>query len=231
MKTSHFVSNIELTNDGYLSLFFLGTGNAFTKTSFQTNLLVVKGQTHLLIDCGTLCSYAIENLYNGKIADIQKDANTDGLTNLLNRRAFDLELAHLIMIERPFSVIMGDIDRFKSLNDNYGHLMGDMALKAVAGIFLNSNRDGSSSYRYGGEEFVMLLPDTKMVVARQIAESMRRKVEKLSILSKETGTGVTRPLNEWANEKGSIVIEIILYVGNISASSRNELHIPLFIYR
>ena len=71
MKTRPFISNIELTNDGHLSLFFIGTGNAFTKTAFQTNLLVIKGQNHLLIDCGTLCSYALENVYNGKITDIK----------------------------------------------------------------------------------------------------------------------------------------------------------------
>ena len=71
MKTRHFVSNIELTNSGNLSLFFLGTGNAFTKTAFQTNLLIIKGQDHLLVDCGTLCSYAFENMYNGRIADVK----------------------------------------------------------------------------------------------------------------------------------------------------------------
>ena len=71
MKTRHFVSNIELTNSGNLSLFFLGTGNAFTKTAFQTNLLIIKVQDHLLVDCGTLCSYAFENMYNGRITDIK----------------------------------------------------------------------------------------------------------------------------------------------------------------
>lgn len=71
MKTRHFVSNIELTNSGNLTLFFLGTGNAFTKTAFQTNLLIIKGQDHLLVDCGTLCSYAFENMYNGRITDIK----------------------------------------------------------------------------------------------------------------------------------------------------------------
>lgn len=71
MKTRHFVSNIELTNSGNLSLFFLGTGNAFTKTAFQTNLLIIKGQDHLLVDCGTLCSYAFENMCNGRITDIK----------------------------------------------------------------------------------------------------------------------------------------------------------------
>lgn len=71
MKTRHFVSNIELTNSGNLTLFFLGTGNAFTKTAFQTNLLIIKGQDHLMVDCGTLCSYAFENMYNGRITDIK----------------------------------------------------------------------------------------------------------------------------------------------------------------
>ena len=127
------------------------------------------------------------NKLKQQIADIQRDAKTDGLTNLFNRRAFDLEIAHLIMLEHPFSIVMGDIDRFKLLNDNYGHVMGDTALKSVAGVFQNSCREGATSYRYGGEEIVMLLPDTKLAVARQIAESMRRKIEKLSIVSKDSG--------------------------------------------
>ena len=71
MKTRPFISNIELTTNGHLSLFFVGTGNAFTKTAFQTNLLIIKGKSHLLVDCGTLCSYAFENVYNGRISDIK----------------------------------------------------------------------------------------------------------------------------------------------------------------
>ena len=56
-------SKLELTNDGRLSLLFLGTGSAFSKENFQTNVLVVKGQDHLLIDCGTLCPYALSQKY------------------------------------------------------------------------------------------------------------------------------------------------------------------------
>ena len=71
MTTKEWEKQIELTNDGRLSLFFIGTGTAFTKTDFQTNLLVIKGNTHLLIDCGTLCSYAIVNEYKTPLRNIK----------------------------------------------------------------------------------------------------------------------------------------------------------------
>ena len=71
MTIKKFENRINLTNDGQLSLFFLGTGSAFSKINFQNNLLVIKGDTHLLIDCGTLCPYAMETLYNTKISKIR----------------------------------------------------------------------------------------------------------------------------------------------------------------
>ncbi|MCI1208484.1 MAG: MBL fold metallo-hydrolase [Treponema sp.] len=63
-------SNVALTNSGNLEIFFIGAGSAFSKKNFQTNILIVKGSDHLLVDCGTLCSYALTQ-YNCKIADIQ----------------------------------------------------------------------------------------------------------------------------------------------------------------
>lgn len=71
MTTKSWENKIELTNDGNLSLFFIGTGTAFTKTDFQTNLLVVKGKTHFLVDCGTLCSFAIVNEYKTPLKEIK----------------------------------------------------------------------------------------------------------------------------------------------------------------
>lgn len=71
MKITPFEKSIQLTNKGDLSLFFIGTGSAFIKTNFQTNLLVVKGETHILIDCGSLCPYALENTYNTKASNIR----------------------------------------------------------------------------------------------------------------------------------------------------------------
>lgn len=71
MIKSPFLDNIKLTNDGRISLFFIGTGSAFSKTNFQTNLLVVKGENHVLIDCGTLCSFVMKEKYNTDISEIK----------------------------------------------------------------------------------------------------------------------------------------------------------------
>lgn len=71
MDTSKFRDTLQLTNDGKLSLFFIGTGSAFSKKYFQTNFLIVKGNDHILIDCGTLCTYALEKTYNTPITSIQ----------------------------------------------------------------------------------------------------------------------------------------------------------------
>lgn len=70
MKTRGFEQKLELTNDGNLSLFFLGTGTAFSKKYFQTNLLVIKGQDHLLIDCGSLCPFVLDRIYHSNISKI-----------------------------------------------------------------------------------------------------------------------------------------------------------------
>ena len=71
MTTDEFKDTIRLTNDGKLSLFFIGTGSAFSKKYFQTNFLIVKGNDHVLVDCGTLCTYALEKVYNTPITNIQ----------------------------------------------------------------------------------------------------------------------------------------------------------------
>ena len=112
MKTRPFISSIELTNQGQLSLFFIGTGNAFTKTSFQTNLLVIKGQSHLLIDCGTLCSYAFENLYNGKITDIRNLLLTHPHADHIGG-VEELALAGKYITKRPVNLVI--TDKFKKL--------------------------------------------------------------------------------------------------------------------
>ena len=71
MDLKKFNTNIELSNSGQLSLFFIGTGYAFTKKYFQTNLFVIKGSDYFLIDCGTLCPFALKQAYNTDIGDIK----------------------------------------------------------------------------------------------------------------------------------------------------------------
>ncbi|CAJ1800606.1 GGDEF domain-containing protein [Aeromonas veronii] len=119
--------------------------------------------------------------------ETRKLANEDALTNLLNRRAFDLELEGLIRSQHPFSLILADIDRFKNFNDEYGHLLGDQVLRAFSKRLRDACKEGVTAYRLGGEEFAMLVPHRSLALARQMAESMRRAIERMSILDRKLG--------------------------------------------
>lgn len=105
-------------------------------------------------------------------------ASTDSLTGLLNRRAFDerarLELSRADRQGHVFSIITFDIDHFKKVNDGYGHDIGDEALKRCAAICLEQLRDIDICARFGGEEFMILLPETTAEGARQTAERLRQ---------------------------------------------------------
>lgn len=107
----------------------------------------------------------------------------DPLTGLENRRALDDALAQLSGPDgRQMAIIVADIDHFKSYNDTLGHVAGDQCLKRIAGAIsaeLRSNDD--RAVRFGGEEFLVLLPDTELPVALAIAERMRRAVEEVGI--------------------------------------------------
>jgi len=110
----------------------------------------------------------------------------DGLTGIPNRRHFDSVIAkewnRASRAGTPVSLIMCDIDHFKTYNDNYGHQKGDNCLIQVANLLqYHARRDGDLAARYGGEEFVIVLPTTSLESAREIAEQMRAAIEDLSI--------------------------------------------------
>jgi diguanylate cyclase (GGDEF)-like protein/PAS domain S-box-containing protein len=111
---------------------------------------------------------------------------TDGLTLLANRRSFDETLErqwhHATRHGEPVSLIMIDIDHFKSYNDLYGHGGGDRCLQQVAtAIAAGVRHEGALVARYGGEEFAVILPRTDAATAGEIAEGLRRRVEALGI--------------------------------------------------
>ncbi len=107
-------------------------------------------------------------------------ATTDGLTGLTNHRAFQERLTQMhALAERTgqkFSVILTDIDHFKSINDTYGHPVGDQVLKRVAAIFSGRARKVDTVARYGGEEFVLVLPDTDGKGAEHFANKLREEI-------------------------------------------------------
>lgn len=110
---------------------------------------------------------------------------TDELTNLFNRREFMVRLEQDMLRSRrsnkPFSLIMADIDYFKNINDSYGHTTGDMLLTELAQIFMTITRDIDIVARYGGDEFIFLLPGISSDVAFQIAERIRKSVEQMQL--------------------------------------------------
>jgi two-component system cell cycle response regulator len=110
---------------------------------------------------------------------------TDPLTGIGNRRRMDEDLARTHerarRIARPFAVVLFDIDHFKLYNDHYGHVAGDDALRYVALSIVKVARRHESLYRYGGEEFLLLLPDTNLDGALAAAERARRAVEEAAI--------------------------------------------------
>lgn len=139
---------------------------------------------------GNSLAMATKEIGNLKVqlAESRNAAMYDSLTGLFNRYAFDTELsAYLRADTKGLCLILCDIDHFKKFNDTWGHLLGDQVLKAVGRKINESMRDESTAYRFGGEEFVMLLPKTNIRIARHFAEAIRKKLEKLSLKDKRSG--------------------------------------------
>ena len=118
-------------------------------------------------------------------AEALKHATMDALTGLNNRRQFEIRLkqeyASATRQKHPLCAMMIDIDFFKKINDTYGHAAGDKVLKTVAGVIKEQLREYDIPSRYGGEEFCILLPQTKVEEANIVAQRLRAAVEKTVI--------------------------------------------------
>lgn len=142
--------------------------------------------------------YEVQKLYqstrlalrqmNRKLRQLQSEVEKDGLTGLANRKTFDACLQDALRSEIPFSLILLDVDRFKRINDAFGHVTGDEVLKQVAQTMLDTTREDDFCFRYGGEEFGILLQGDRHLFAYQIAERLRQMIE---ALDNPTGYPVT----------------------------------------
>jgi len=145
----------------------------------------------------------IENSYH---EEIYRLTTVDGLTQIFNRRYFleqlDREVSRSKRYRRHLSLIMFDIDRFKDINDTYGHLAGDYVLKQLATVIKGKIRREDILARYGGEEFVIILPEIDLGNAVSFGEKVRKIVEKAPFKFEDTRISVTVSVGVAACEEG-----------------------------
>lgn len=118
-------------------------------------------------------------------ARIEKIMRTDELTNLANRRAFmeflSIMLAQRQRYDKPLTLLMLDLDDFKDINDNYGHIVGDKVLRKIGEILTENTREGDMAARLGGDEFILLLVETTTVEADKIAQRLNNEIKQIKI--------------------------------------------------
>jgi diguanylate cyclase (GGDEF)-like protein len=154
-----------------------------SKIRYNTSTIVLFGIITTLLLLGLIYVFMtrlIKKLDEAR-QTIEKIAVTDALTELFNRRhimlRFQEEFEKFKRLNRDVSCIMIDIDNFKAINDQYGHLVGDQVLKAISARMRDTVRAYDILGRYGGEEFLIIMPDTSLEDATGLAERIRTRVK------------------------------------------------------
>ncbi|GFZ33418.1 diguanylate cyclase [Clostridium zeae] len=171
---------------------FVNNGVSYARYGFQVGMFIF----------AILEAYMLTVKYSEEITKVEKlksdtkviyeQSIRDGLTNVFNRGYIEKVLDNVIddykKYNNKFSVLMIDIDHFKSINDNFGHPYGDKILIEISGVIKNTLRSTDYIGRYGGEEFIIILPNTSKDKAKELAECIRDNIKDISL---ENGTSVT----------------------------------------
>ncbi len=172
----------------------------------------------------------------GALQQAREQASIDPLSGILNRRGVDLEL-HRIRSSKvdpsmPLSIVMLDIDHFKKINDRFGHAFGDRVIRAVAQSLVALTQRKDTAARIGGEEFVLLLPDTPAHGAREVAERIRRAIAGGRIRTRDAESpigqvtvscGVTQVLPDESVDDALVRADRALYGAKQSGRNRTVL--------
>ncbi len=210
-KTSSFISYPILIGErkiGVLNFTDKAGGDNFSKRDLEL-LQAIAPQIAVAIDRTTL---------KDKAGEYEQLSVTDPLTGLLNRRYLEERLVEEIIRSKrhrfSMSLMMLDVDNFKSYNDSFGHPAGDGALRMVADILKETLRGADVAARYGGEEFAILLPQTSTEEAAQIGERLRKRIEKTEFAKRQVtvSIGIAGSSNEIDTPKDLIsAADVALY--------------------
>jgi diguanylate cyclase (GGDEF)-like protein len=176
-----------------------------TPSSLKTPDEASSLQTFDCPECGVLSPWANELL------SLREQVITDPLTGLFNvryfRSALEMEIERTVRSAIPTSLMMIDLDHFKQVNDVWGHEVGNQVLKLTARLIQQATRQLDFHCRYGGEEFVVILPSTSLLLASQVAERLRQQIEKSEIVTADKSFKVTASIGlsvRLAHERGGI---------------------------
>lgn len=180
-----FLSDDLLTREAMNDTRSLASLKGFLLASFSTDVEEPHTEDYYRNKEEILLEFTKILVLTFKTPTLYQKAIKDNLTGLYNKEHFETELEMFFGIaqrtKQPLSLIMIDIDNFKSINDTYGHICGDIVLKEIAKCVKNNVRHYNTCYRYGGEEIAVILPGTDISNGYHIAERLRQKVEKLNI--------------------------------------------------
>jgi diguanylate cyclase (GGDEF)-like protein len=155
-----------------------------------------EGRRRMLAMAGALLAISLRNAQ--LFHEVRENSLRDGLTGCFNRThalaVIDMELRRARRSRLPVSLIMLDIDHFKGVNDRHGHLCGDAVLAAVGAMMLETLRGSDLKCRYGGEEFLVLLPETPLEGAKRVADTLCRELAEMPIVWKGQTISITASL-------------------------------------
>ena len=186
----------------------------FFKTKYLGRLQALSDQAAIAIENAQL------------FEEMEKLAITDSLTGLYNRRYFfafaENEIERSKRYKKHLSIIMMDIDHFKKINDSFGHLIGDQVLKEIADICLAILRKVDVMCRYGGEEFVVLLPETEVADAAHAAERMCTAISSLRLKTEKGDVSVSVSIGVAEMEKSRLSFEKLLAAADTALYSAKD---------